>query len=353
MASPDRFSLPGPRLYDPDQLASGRHVPPDDSPELTVSQIYERWFVPVILRGERGASAGTVAVYDDAIAWWCRITGDPPAWQVDEYTTAEFAQKLPITPYRRGLAGGELFLSRQSCEKHKGSMRTILKAIRERKGLVGPDARLVSKRPKCKPKACFTLTQAQTLCATAMDMHSPIGQPYRPGLWWRAFLSLLFYTGLRVGSVLALRWEHVEEREDGLWLDVPEALVEKTHKWKEMPLHAEAASACDALRTWSEGRLLPLWPHHRRTLGDHHALLQRKARIRLPKGKPLELQAWRRTYSDQLARLGLNTAHEIARRALDHSDLRITTGHYVCIEHELMRQMPRLYVPEDNQQLLF
>lgn len=339
------------RFYDPDRLADG--LPPEPSPDLTIAQLYRDWFVPVVLRGERRASAGTIAVYDDAIDWWCRITGDPPASQVTEYTTAEFAEKLPTTPYKRGITGREWFLGRQSVEKHKGTMRTILKAIRERKGLIGDDVRLVSKRPRTRPKPCFTLSQAQTLYSLAIELHSPIGQPYRPGLWWRAFLSLLFYTGLRVGSVLSLRWEHVEEREDGPWLDVPEELVAKTHKWKDMPFHAEAIKACEVLRPWSGGYLLPPWPHHRRTLGDHHELLQAKATLRLPKGQPLSLQAWRRTYADQLARLGLGAAHEIARRALDHSDLRITTGHYVCIEHELMRQMPRLYVPEDNQQLLF
>lgn len=48
------------------------------SPRHTLSEFFERWFLPVVLQGEHNASVSTVTLYRDTLAWWKRLTRQPP-----------------------------------------------------------------------------------------------------------------------------------------------------------------------------------------------------------------------------------------------------------------------------------
>jgi integrase len=97
---------------------------------------------------------------------------------------------------------------------------------------------------------------------------------YTPGGWWRALLVFAYMTGWRIGEILSLRWEDVS-------LDNGTALT----RWEDnkgrrdalVPLHPVVV---DHLRRVVDfGRLVFLWPHHRRTLWEEFHRIQQAAGI--------------------------------------------------------------------------
>ncbi len=159
--------------------------------------------------------------------------------------------------------------------------------------------------------------------------------------WWRALISLLYYTGLRTGTALRLEWTMVKERQDGWCIEVPAGIV-KTRKWVDQFLHPAAYGALEKIRQPGVSLLLP-WPFHYRTFTKQHYELQRLAGI--GKEEQLAPHAWRRTHGTEIARLGLGVGMEAARMALGHSSVNVTGRHYVDLIRELILQLPRLDWP--------
>ena len=107
MVSQSERLIVGPRsfrLFDPESPGTSDAGPGDISPSMSLSEFFDGWFLPVVLRS-RGESGGTETVYRDALAWWTKLTGDPPIRQIDEYTVATFAEGLRSAKYRRGKLG--------------------------------------------------------------------------------------------------------------------------------------------------------------------------------------------------------------------------------------------------------
>lgn len=98
------------------------------------------------------------------------------------------------------------------------------------------------------------------------------------GRWWFALLHVLYFTGIRVGTALQLKWDMLDLRSDGAWLLIPGRIVDKTHKPLQKFLHPAALAAIQAIRT-SEPRILA-WPHHECYLANRHDKLQLLAGIR-------------------------------------------------------------------------
>jgi integrase len=97
-----------------------------------------------------------------------------------------------------------------------------------------------------------------------------------PGVWWRALLATTWVTGMRIGALLALRWEDVDLETGVLWSRG------RDHKGKRDMPH-DVAGAVDFLRALPrvEPRVFP-WNHDRRTLETVLHRLQRAAGIHLP-----------------------------------------------------------------------
>lgn len=348
---------PGPRLglFRPEEIdeptttsAASTNV----SSRCTLRQFFERWFQPIVLKADRDCTDATVGLYEDALGYWERITGDPPISQIDEYTVALFQNGLRIATYRRGLAGQEYPLGAQSQHKHLRNIRAVLHRTgptidpnRKGKGLIAeaPHIRLPAVPVKRKP--CFSLKQAMALLSNAHLMTQPAQQKtgITPLNWWRGRLGLHFYTGLRSGTIRRLTWAVIEEDDEGnYWFNLPSHLVTKTQKETRIIVHPLLYGHLFACRrTSSPAEPLSPQPHCDRWIQSLHDRLQNLAGV--PEAKWLSPHAWRRMHGDQLAQIGLRDVQELCRSALDHADVSTTTSHYVDVLNKFRLKLPPLW----------
>jgi integrase len=97
---------------------------------------------------------------------------------------------------------------------------------------------------------------------------------YSPGDWWRALIVFAYMTGWRISEMLALCWDDVS-------LDNGTALT----RWQDNKGRRDALAPLNPVvidhvrRVADSGRLVFLWPHHRRTLWEDFHTLQKAAGI--------------------------------------------------------------------------
>jgi integrase len=331
---------------------------------LTLSEFYRAWFVPIVLSGERQAAAGTLTSYAESIAYWSEITGDPPLAQVDEFTLAQFQAGIAAATYRRGLSGPARPLSEFTRTKHLKQVRAVLFRTgprtdprRPSKALLAETPHLVVTTPhRSRPRPPFTLAIARATFAACRLMGADPDGRRSPGdggpaavAWWRALIAVLYFTGLRCGTIFALEWTMIERRGSAAWLNVPGGIV-KTKKPVEKFLRAEAAALVEHLPRTS-ARVFA-WSHSASHLVRRHHELQRLGGV----SPSLSLHAWRRTHATELYRLGAGQGLWCAQMGLDHADAATTSSFYVDLEAELIAKLPALADPNDDaagQGLLF
>ena len=369
MTAAPRSTRPQFRLITADDLGGLATVsvpPPRMSAEARLSEFFEHWYLPIILESERESSAATIRVYRECLAWWERLTGDPPLCEVDEAVIARFRKALRKATYKRGRFGQErkLSLSRQHL------IRNTLNFVFSRTGPRRPritSAGLLEESPHIKtaaPKADqakppFALSRARRIIIEAdkLTWGPKPGACRRPiptcqlGELMQAYLLVLYYTGLRTGTVLKLRWRHVRRTKRGAFLRIPARLVTKTHKGMRKYLHPEALAALERIHQLTGStRLLP-FPFSYSWLSQLHERIQRQA---FPQRKPLSQHAWRRTHGTQMHRVGASVGIRVAQKALDHADDTTTRQYFVRTEPTLIRRLPSVAPPPvDPQQVLF
>lgn len=352
MSLPSFTPSPRPRLR---LIIPGQEDPHSRlSSGMRLTEFFSEWYLPIVLVGERAVSESTIGEYRTSLAWWAKLTGDPPIAHIDEYVVADFVTRIRTATFSRGLATRQHLLSKWTSAKHCANIRYVLArcgptvdSARPGKALLSAVPRVPVRKPRhAAPKPCFGLTQARRIVAARDKMVYPSHDWCTPAQWWLALLSLFFYTGLRSGTVLRLRWDWLSEREDGWWLDVPEHAVPKTHKATAKPLSGHAMQALEPLR--GHGDLLVPWPHCYEHLRRVHESLQTAAGV----SPILSVQAWRRTHGNELARLGANYGSQLAQQSLDHSDSRTTENFYVDVRSQLLRKLPSLLQNDDGQQQL-
>jgi integrase len=320
------------------------------------------WFVPIALVGE-GRHAGTVTSYRESLEWWARLTGDPPMSAIDEFCWAQFKTGLREAHWVRGKSGQTRPLASCTRTKHERQIHTLLLAARRRGFVAELSEARVGRPGRHLPKPSFALASVLEVAAATSRLPPPreVGQwTVPPDKWWFALVVLLFYTGLRLGTVLALgrsmlAYHDAESgRFPGWYIGVPGTIVEKTGKPLEKFLHPTAHAAIEALarparkgiflvkRTAGELAL----PHCRRYLIDRHEELQRLAGV--PPAKILDFQGWRRTHGTELAKLGAQYARDVAQRTLDHHSARTTSTFYLdtdAVEAQLIARLPAIKLP--------
>ncbi len=338
MKSARTFSPPaqfGLALFRPDSSD-----PEQPTAQWTLSEFFDRWLAPQFAL--RRTSAGTLAAYRDAIAWWRIITGDPPLASIDAVVLGRFAAGLASATYTRGPLGQPLRLSAATQANHLRTVRMVL-------GRAGPTfhrrqvgADLIRpiwfdiSAPRCAVKGCYTTDQARAIFAAAA----------RTSSWWRTAIALAYYTGLRQGTVLALRWSDCRVRDGRPWIEIPGERVTKTGKDARVAVHARLADVLDAhVAPAARDPAAPILPAiaGRRGLYDQHHRLQREAGV----DPPLSFHAWRRTHAAELARLGLAHSLAIAQAGLQHSSASTTAAHYVDVANECRRRLPDLVADQD------
>ncbi len=149
----------------------------------------------------------------------------------------------------------------------------------------------------------------------------------RPAPWWRVFLYLAYYLGLRRGEILGLTWDRV--RFDTLEV-VVSALTSKGRRDRVLPIASELA---DMLRGWRDTQpTIPLseevlpWPHgsYRQLYDDWHVI---QAAAGIPEGRHYVPKDCRSSCASELIASGVPTA--VVKDFLGHASVTTTERYYI------------------------
>lgn len=176
-----------------------------------------------------------------------------------------------------------------------------------------------AKRPTVIPEGDFVAMVAALKTGPALER--------RTAVWWRVFLYLAYYVGLRRGELLGLTW-------DCVWLDSLEIVVKagtsKSRKDRVVPMTDDLAGV---LREWRDrqstlaigGAVLP-WPYatYRQLYKDWH-VIQTAAGI--PEGQHYVPHHCRSSCASALLAAGNATA--VVKDILGHQAIATTERHYI------------------------
>jgi len=291
----------------------------EPSGEMGLSEFFEQYYRPTCFSN---VSDGTVRLYRTVLKLWRFITGDPPIEAITIETLALFRDAMA----RRRGTKPHLPMSPITVSAYLQRIQTLL----DKAGPAGPRNRdaagILAKvpwvRPPQQPEIVPEIVDPETLRmayvgAVAMDV------PKIPGIkapaWWQALLSLAANTGLRRGTLFALRWEWVDLKARKIIVP-PNAM--KNRRGKVVPLNDDCITHLQRIR--GVGRDLVFgFPNCRRHFDTLFHKLQRAAGI--PRAKHFGLQHLRRT----LATVLWEQAPAVAVLALGHAASAVTMKHYV------------------------
>jgi len=339
-------------------------------PELAwrMREFFENWFAKRYLKK---CCDETTRNYRSSLRYWEAITDD---WRLVDFASdrdgadeqcLDFTEQLSEWGYsRRGVRRGEPIrigrltdnpsftaLGAITAREHADRMANLFRKAGPERDNRRHYAELLPRAPRIElmaadfeEKSPFSHDEARAIAAAASRMVRPALPDWLPcELWWQTRLALLYYTGLRMGTIVRLSWSHVSALGTSSWLSVPKELI-KTGKKIDMPLHPQLAALLLAVRDRrpkddTEELLIPNGCT-RRTFLDHHAELQ--ARAALPEESRQSPHAWRRTHLTRIYELGAGRGLEAAQAAADHADGRTTAQHYVAtvVNHFRLRLPP-------------
>ena len=256
------------------------------SPETTVSQLFERYFLPVYLRS-RMADPKTVAEYRTAVHHWVRFTWDPPLRLVDNMACAAF-----VGEDLRPANGRER--SPNTVRKHCVALQMVLHAggpqtkqhpwAASPYGLFGEDpfgrprpTPWFQKPPEREKPAedGLTLDEIGRLLDVVARAVKPVLQECPAPAWWRGLLKFGYNSGLRRGSLLALRRSWIKPFGDAGFLALP-ARASKKGLAKQIYLSPDAMAVLAELPT---GDWVFPWPESIVSFNRYRQRLWRQADI--------------------------------------------------------------------------
>lgn len=314
----------------PDRVSSGF------SPAVTLTQFYERFVLPVVLR-PKDTSPRTLDAYADTMRFWARLTGDPPLGEVDDYTAAAFVEALKSQPGRKGES-----LAADTVRKHCRQAQRLLnlagprsaanRRALSRRGLFGLDAEdgLPIEPPLLAPPPAesievedvFTLDEIRRWLDACGAAITPRVAGIPPGEWWRTLITYIYNTAVRIGTALAVTYSmHRLDERDLLWVHVSGEAI-KGRKAKRIYVNGPAAEAMRIVRRPGRELVWP-WPHHR----SHLDVCRRKllAAAGIPPGRRFGFHALRKAACTEIAE------HNplVAQKQAGHAGMAMTRDHYV------------------------
>lgn len=213
----------------------------------------------------------------------------------------------------------------QELEQHSsatvaGYRRMICAVLRWalEEGLLDKPIRLPKIRVNRRDPEAWTMGEFTRLLATAESVPGQIGG-VPAGLWWRTLLEVLYWTGARVGSVLALAVDDWDSNRRVLFLRNG-----KSRRVRVYSIPDPTASRLTELAAYGNERLF-FWPKSRAKFFVHLRGIVEKAGIRYRPGAFGLTHRIRRTVASYLWR----TDPRAAQRLLDHSSPEVTYRHYV------------------------
>ncbi len=291
------------------------------SPEMTLTQFYTTYIRPICLE-PKSTSAGTFKEYKNALKLWRFYTGDPPINQIGAPICAKFVKALSQRLTRRGEN-----ISPNTCRKVCIHLQMIFDRLgpRTQKNRLGagllPDPPYLNKprRRNKPPTDSFGLDEISLWLQAAETATVPQLDGTTPAAWWRALILFTYNTGLRIGSIMRLRWPMLE----GNVLSVPGDCY-KGGDSHQFTLSKAALQAIEPLRKFQETcpKIFP-WPHGFDYLQSCRRRMLKASKI--PETHRYGFHALRKSMATELARIN----PFVAQAVLGHKSLCTTMNHYV------------------------
>lgn len=316
------------KVYDPDGKCGDQGL----TAASTLSELFELAYLPIVCDG-RLLDAKTIRLYREAVAWWRRLTDDPPLRQITDEVAAAFVKALESQPGRKSER-----LAIATVRKHAIVIDTLIRFAGPRKRtrvgrhnreLLAAPPWVEIPRPDVQPVvAVWSAAEITALLGAVGSMPSPRLDDLPPGEWWRSLIEVAVYTGLRISQLMGLRYEDVWQDGDRTWIAV-RAGVSKGRRGKVQFLSPPALAAVERIR--SARPLIfahPSWPRNPRYL---QVCLKRLASCAgVPAARRFGFHAFRRTHATLLAlSCGADgRGWETAQASLGHASLSTTRDYY-------------------------
>ncbi|HEV3022445.1 MAG TPA: site-specific integrase, partial [Pirellulales bacterium] len=313
------------RLLFPDDDLGG----PDDhglSADVTLSEFIERYVVPVCLVN---AKPRNLIQYRESGRYWKRFTADPPLRSIDDFTCAQFVAGL------RTLAGqGGQPLAENTIRKHCVHVQYCLDRAgpkvrhnpRAKQARLLPEVPIVD-RPRLVVNEVddnFTLAEIGHWLDACTHAEAPHDQNCQPPDWWRALVLVAYNTGLRIETLIKLRWGWLREDELGHWLQVPPGAIKKSHG-RSFYLPPAGLKSLEPIRPAAprvEAAIFP-WPHTESWLHECRRRLLGASKI--APGRRWGFHGLRKAFGTELAKID----GAAVSWALGHSAGSVAQRHYV------------------------
>jgi integrase len=307
------------------------------SPEMTLTEFYWSYYRPVCMEA-RGVKALTMYETEVSLKYWRDFTGDPQVGKITGLECANFVKSLNSLPGK----GGEGSISPNTVRKHCKAIQALFDKLAPRgkenrlgTGLLAdvPYLELPRARPK-PPEDSFTVEEIGRWIEIANSAHLPNIMGIRPGAWWRSLILFCFNSGLRIGTVLELKWSMLE----GNCLNVPGEIYKggNAHRFY---LSAHALAAIEPLRNLP-GRPEKIFANPYKGQGPLQRIrLKMFKAADIPKTRRFGFHGLRKSAATEIARVN----PEGARLLLGHSSLRTTIGHYIhpSLQAEVFQSLPQ------------
>jgi integrase len=243
-----------------------------------------------------------------------------PAAEQHQYAVRSLERFLKKTPDTSDLTEQTIlrFLSARlrqasawTCKRERGSL-LLLWRFAWKRNLCEHDphkADIPQVKIDANPPIALTQEQLQALLASARLERSTLrGTNIPKADWWYCLIAALYWTGARIGAMIAAE-QHDLDRQTGWLLLRAEPAKTGIGQWCQLPTDlAESIPSCE-----SDDRLFP-WPYHRRQL---FAAMKRIAvRAGLPPSREYRFHCLRRTCATWAV---VESGFPAAQRALGHT----------------------------------
>jgi integrase len=289
-------------------------------PEMSLTEFYRSYVLPICLE-PRSPAEGTLKEYSTAMKFWKLYTGDPPVNLIDARTCATFIKMLS---QRLNKSGEQI--SPNTVRKLSISIQFIFDRLgrRSRHNRTGaglmPDVPYLEK-PHKRPKTPdpFTLDEISAWIEAAKTAKAPRIRGLSPARWWKALILFTYNSGLRIGSVMRLRWSMLE----GNVLNIPGRDFKGGYD-KQFVLSAPALEAIEPLRKL-EMKFPKIFPWNY----ELHYLQVVRCKMmgvsRIPLGRRYGFHALRKAHASFLSQIN----PFIAQASLGHTSLKTTLDSYI------------------------
>lgn len=185
--------------------------------------------------------------------------------------------------------------------------------------------------PRIEPPIALTVEQVEAVLDSCRFERSVIrGTEIPKAAWWRSLVLVLYWSGARIGAVVAARRADLDDATGWLHLRAESAKT-GIGQWVQLP--------ADVVDSIPGGDLLFPWPYGRRQL--FAALKRIVVRAGLPPSREYRFHAFRRT----AATLATDAASlDVASRALGHTTRQMTLRYIDprVTSQSLSRVLPRI-----------